>query len=66
MSGSFPTGDMALTHILVVSDVPESNRWYQEVLGAEPYREYETSAVLSFNGGLASSGRGRRSNTGQA
>jgi len=41
---------MALTHILVVSDVPESNRWYQDVLGAEQYREYETSAVLSFNG----------------
>jgi len=47
---SFPTTDMALTHILVVSDVPESNRWYQDVLGAEQYREYETSAVLSFNG----------------
>lgn len=41
---------MALTHILVVSDVSASNRWYQEVLGAEPYREYGTSAVLSFNG----------------
>jgi len=47
---SFPTSDMALTHILVVSDVPESNRWYREVLGAEPYSEYESSAVLSFNG----------------
>lgn len=41
---------MALTHILVVADVPASNRWYQDVLGAEPYREYGTSAVLSFNG----------------
>ncbi len=50
MPDSFPTPDMALTHILVVSDVPESNHWYQDVLGAEPYREYETSAVLSFNG----------------
>lgn len=50
MPGSFPTSDMALTHLLVVSDVPKSNRWYQEVLGAEPYREYGTSAVLSFNG----------------
>ncbi len=50
MPDSFPTTDMALTHILVVSDVPESNRWYQDVLGAEQYREYETSAVLSFNG----------------
>lgn len=50
MSDSFPTPDMALTHILVVSDVPASNRWYRDVLGAEPYREYGTSAVLSFNG----------------
>jgi catechol 2,3-dioxygenase-like lactoylglutathione lyase family enzyme len=41
---------MALTHILVVSDVPASNRWYRDVLGAKPYREYGTSAVLSFNG----------------
>lgn len=41
---------MALTHILVVSDVAASNRWYLDVLGAEPFREYGTSAVLSFNG----------------
>lgn len=46
----FPTSDMTLTHILVVSDVAASNRWYRDVLGAEPYREYGTSAVLSFNG----------------
>ncbi|MGC2241140.1 MAG: VOC family protein [Acidimicrobiia bacterium] len=50
MSDGFPTPDMALTHILVVSDVPASNHWYREVLGAEPYREYGSSAVLSFNG----------------
>ena len=41
---------MALTHILVVSDILTSHRWYRDVLGAEPYREYGTSAVLSFNG----------------
>jgi catechol 2,3-dioxygenase-like lactoylglutathione lyase family enzyme len=41
---------MALTHILVVGDVPESSRWYEDVLGAELYREYGTSAVFSFNG----------------
>ena len=46
----FPTPDMALTHILVVEDAARSSRWYREVLGAEPYREYGTSAVLSFNG----------------
>lgn len=50
MPDGFPTPDMALTHILVVSDVPASNRWYREVLGAEPFREYGASAVLSFNG----------------
>jgi catechol 2,3-dioxygenase-like lactoylglutathione lyase family enzyme len=42
---------MALTHILVVTDVQRSRRWYSEVLGAQLYREYGgTSAVLSFNG----------------
>lgn len=50
MADSFPSPDMALTHILVVANVDTSNRWYREVLGAEPYREYGTSAVLSFNG----------------
>ena len=47
----FPTPDMALTHILVVTDVDRSRRWYTDVLGAELYREYGgTSAVLTFNG----------------
>lgn len=41
---------MALTHILVVRDVPTSSRWYRDVLGAELNREYGTSAVFSFNG----------------
>lgn len=42
---------MELTHILVVGDVNRSSRFYQEVLGAEPYREYGgTSAVLRFLG----------------
>ena len=48
---TFPTPDMALTHILVVNDVAVSRRWYTDVLGAELYREYGgDSAVLSFNG----------------
>jgi len=48
---TFPTSDMALTHILVVSDVPRSRGWYTDVLGAELHREYGgDSAVLSFNG----------------
>jgi len=48
---TFPTPDMALTHILVVSDVALSRRWYTDVLGAQLYREYGGgSAVFSFNG----------------
>jgi catechol 2,3-dioxygenase-like lactoylglutathione lyase family enzyme len=47
----FPTPDMAITTILVVTDVDRSRRWYTDVLGAELYREYGgSSAVLSFNG----------------
>jgi catechol 2,3-dioxygenase-like lactoylglutathione lyase family enzyme len=48
---TFPTQDMPLTHILVVSDIERSRRWYADVLGAELHREYGgDSAVLSFNG----------------
>ena len=48
---TFPTGDMPLTHILVVADVERSRSWYTDVLGAELHREYgEDSSVLSFNG----------------
>jgi catechol 2,3-dioxygenase-like lactoylglutathione lyase family enzyme len=51
MTDSFPMPDMALTHILVVSDVARSRDWYTGVLGAALYREYGgDSAVLSFNG----------------
>lgn len=47
----FPTDDTALTHILVVSDLARSRRWYTDVLGAQLYREYGgTSAVLQFGG----------------
>jgi catechol 2,3-dioxygenase-like lactoylglutathione lyase family enzyme len=47
---TFPTADMPLTHILVVSDAARSRHWYTDVLGAELYREYGDSTVLSFNG----------------
>jgi catechol 2,3-dioxygenase-like lactoylglutathione lyase family enzyme len=48
---TFPTADMPLTHILVVSDIDASRRWYEEVLGAQLHREYGgDSAVLTFNG----------------
>lgn len=47
----FPTPDMELTHILVVSDLDVSVAWYRDVLGAELHREYGgTSAVFDFNG----------------
>jgi catechol 2,3-dioxygenase-like lactoylglutathione lyase family enzyme len=47
----FPTPDMELTHILVVSDLAASVAWYRDVLGAHLHREYGgTSAVFDFNG----------------
>ncbi len=52
MSGAFPTGDMELTHILVVSDITVSRDFYCDVLGATMYREYGgTSCALRFLGG---------------
>jgi catechol 2,3-dioxygenase-like lactoylglutathione lyase family enzyme len=47
----FPTEDMELTHILVVSDLERSKAFYSNILGAEIYREYGgTSCVLTFQG----------------
>jgi len=51
MPNNFPTEGMELTHILVVSDIERSRKFYTEVLGAEVYREYGgTSCVLKFLG----------------
>jgi catechol 2,3-dioxygenase-like lactoylglutathione lyase family enzyme len=51
MSSDFPTSDMELTHILVVSNIEKSKEFYQNVLGAEVYREYGgSSCVLKFQG----------------
>jgi catechol 2,3-dioxygenase-like lactoylglutathione lyase family enzyme len=45
----FPGEGMALTHILVVSDMERAKAFYTGVLGADIYREYGgTSCVLSF------------------
>lgn len=45
----FPGEGMALTHILVVSEIEPAKTFYTKVLGAEVYREYGgTSCVLSF------------------
>lgn len=50
MSG-FPSEDMELTHILVVSDLDASVAWYGDVLGARLERTYGgSSAVFDFNG----------------
>lgn len=47
----FPTPDMELTHILVVSDMEASRPFYLDVLGASLYREYGgDSTVLQFQG----------------
>ena len=46
----FPTEDMALTTILVVSDMTRARHFYEKILGARIYREYEGSTVLDFNG----------------
>ena len=49
--GEFPTGGVALTHLLVISDMDRSRHFYRDVLGATVYREYGgTSCVLSFQG----------------
>jgi hypothetical protein len=45
--GAFPTANMELTRLLVVSDIERSRDWYTTVLGAEVFREYGgTSCVL--------------------
>jgi catechol 2,3-dioxygenase-like lactoylglutathione lyase family enzyme len=49
--GAFPTKDMELTKLFVVSDVERSRDWYTKVLGATLYREYGgTSCVLQLLG----------------
>jgi catechol 2,3-dioxygenase-like lactoylglutathione lyase family enzyme len=51
MSSDFPTEGIELTHILVVSNINKSKQFYQDILGAEIYREYgEGSCVLKFQG----------------
>jgi catechol 2,3-dioxygenase-like lactoylglutathione lyase family enzyme len=48
---AFPTPDVELTILLVVTDVPRSVSFYTDVLGASLFREYGgNSAVLQFQG----------------
>jgi catechol 2,3-dioxygenase-like lactoylglutathione lyase family enzyme len=45
----FPTKDVELTHLFVVSEIERARTFYRDVLGAEVYREYGgTSCVLRF------------------
>ena len=49
MTTEFPQDGMALTHILVVSDIDRAKTFYQDVLGASLFREYGgTSLVFQF------------------
>ena len=49
MTDGFPTDDMELTNILVVSDLERSVAFYRDILGATLAREYGgSSAVFSF------------------
>lgn len=49
MTTPFPSDEMTLTHLLVVSDLARSTAWYRDVLGAELVGEYGgTSAVFRF------------------
>jgi len=49
MAQDFPAEGMALTHILIISDMERSRTFYRDVLGATVYREYGgTSCVLQF------------------
>jgi lactoylglutathione lyase len=47
--GEFPTPDVEVTHLFVVSEMERARAFYRDVLGAEVFREYGgTSCVLRF------------------
>jgi catechol 2,3-dioxygenase-like lactoylglutathione lyase family enzyme len=51
MEKQFPSDDVELTTLLVVTDIERSRWFYRDVLGATVFREYGgTSCVLSFQG----------------
>jgi catechol 2,3-dioxygenase-like lactoylglutathione lyase family enzyme len=51
MTAEFPSAEMELTQLLVVSDLERSRAFYRDVLGATVLREYGgTSCVLRFLG----------------
>lgn len=51
MGNKFPEPGMVLSHILVVKDLEQSKKFYQDILGAELQVEYGgTSCVFNFMG----------------
>jgi catechol 2,3-dioxygenase-like lactoylglutathione lyase family enzyme len=51
MPKEFPVDGVELTQLLVVKDIKRSKQFYEDVLGAEFYREYGgTSCVFKFQG----------------
>jgi catechol 2,3-dioxygenase-like lactoylglutathione lyase family enzyme len=42
----FPLEGMALTHILVVSDLDRARTFYKDVLGAKLYGEYGGTSIV--------------------
>lgn len=51
MEKQFPSDDVELTTLLVVTDIERSRWFYRDVLGAKVFREYGgTSCVLKFQG----------------
>src|SRR5437660_12234902 len=49
--GEFPTPDVGVTHLFVVSEMERARAFYRDVLGAELFREYGgTSCVIQFQG----------------
>ena len=51
MVNLFPSNEMELTNILVVSNLEESKTFYVDILGADLINEYGgTSCVLKFQG----------------
>jgi catechol 2,3-dioxygenase-like lactoylglutathione lyase family enzyme len=45
-ASDFPTPHVELTHLLVVTDVEVSRRWYESVLRASVHRAYGGSSVV--------------------
>lgn len=45
---NFPVDGVEISILLVCKDIQASNHFYQKILGASLYREYDTTIVLQF------------------